>query len=678
VDETPFRVLDAPLAPGARVTIESLTLEDGTELVLEVSPIEIFAKNVEIVVHGPGGDSRLAPPSDRWFTGRVAGDPESFVVLARGRTLRGLVVTGTHAVAIAPEGDAYGKRARGRALLRTFSPETEVPEAMRHFTCGTDSLPPPPESLAAAGAGRRPLTSVMYHVGVAVETDFEMYQIKGSAAALTQYVGDLFAASSAIYQRDILVMLQVNYLSIWATASDPWVATDSSAALSEFVTYWQTNRTAVPRSTAHMLSGRGLGGGIAYLSAMCGFVGYGVSGNMSGQFSTTTPSLYWDILVVSHELGHNFGSPHTHCYSPPVDQCYASEPGCYSGPTSVPAVLGTIMSYCHLLPGGYANIKLFFGVSGEPSVAVTTLMRNYVEANASCFGTVPGPVVSGVSPSTGPTSGGTPITVSGSGFAGSVTVRIKGALATSVVVVDAGTLTAVTPAGTSGAADVSVIVPGNQGATLSGGYTYSDGGSPTPTPTSTPTRTATPTPTLILTPTRTLTPTSTPTPPPGATSTPTPTRTPTPTPTRTATTTPTRTATRTPTVPAVSGTLLYTLTPCRVLDTRNPSGPLGGPALGGSSQRTFTFPPACGIPSGAKAVSANVTVVNPGAQGDLVIYPATLVTAPNATTISFRTGRMRANNAMLLLSADGTGRITVKNNAAGALDLVLDVNGYFK
>jgi hypothetical protein len=138
------------------------------------------------------------------------------------------------------------------------------------------------------------------------------------------------------------------------------------------------------------------------------------------------------------------------------------------------------------------------------------------------------------------------------------------------------------------------------------------------------------------------------------------------------------TPTPTATVPVVSGSQLYTLVPCRVLDTRNPNGPLGGPAIGGSSQRTFTLPPACGIPSGAKSVSANVTVVNPGAQGDLLIYPATLVTAPNASTISFRAGATRANNAQLLLSADGTGRITVKNNAAASLDLIVDVNGYFK
>lgn len=74
----------------------------------------------------------------------------------------------------------------------------------------------------------------------------------------------------------------------------------------------------------------------------------------------------------------------------------------------------------------------------------------------------------------------------------------------------------------------------------------------------------------------------------------------------------------------------------------------------------------------------NVTIVNPAAQGDLVIYPATLVTAPIASTISFRAGSTRANNVSLLLATDGTGRITVKNNATGSLDLVVDVNGYYR
>ncbi|MEO8054199.1 MAG: hypothetical protein ABI768_03540, partial [Acidobacteriota bacterium] len=69
------------------------------------------------------------------------------------------------------------------------------------------------------------------------------------------------------------------------------------------------------------------------------------------------------------------------------------------------------------------------------------------------------------------------------------------------------------------------------------------------------------------------------------------------------------------------------------------------------------------------------TVVAPQASGDLVFYPAG-TGVPNASTVSFRAGRTRANNAQILLSSDGTGRATVKNGAAGALDLVIDVNGY--
>jgi hypothetical protein len=211
-------------------------------------------------------------------------------------------------------------------------------------------------------------------------------------------------ASSAIYYRDVRTTLQISYLSIWTTSSDPWSATSPSAALYEFGDYWHANRTGVSRTTAHFLSGKSLGGGVAWLGVLCygDFLcsggncgsssanghyggGYGVSGSLSGQFSTSNPGLYWDILCVSHEIGHNFSSPHTHCYSPPVDQCYASESGCYSGPTSVPTEKGTIMSYCHVLSGGNSNIKLYLGVPGEPSQAVTDKVRSYVQAVASCL-----------------------------------------------------------------------------------------------------------------------------------------------------------------------------------------------------------------------------------------------------------------------------------------------------
>jgi hypothetical protein len=131
-----------------------------------------------------------------------------------------------------------------------------------------------------------------------------------------------------------------------------------------------------------------------------------------------------------------------------------------------------------------------------------------------------------------------------------------------------------------------------------------------------------------------------------------------------------------PSAPPVA-TTLHTVTPCRLVDTRGPQGSLGAPAIGANSARTFALVGACGVPVTAVSVTVNVTVVAPQASGDLVLYPAG-TGVPNASSISFHAGRTRANNAQILLSADGTGRATVKNNAAGALDLVIDVNGYYR
>jgi hypothetical protein len=76
-------------------------------------------------------------------------------------------------------------------------------------------------------------------------------------------------------------------------------------------------------------------------------------------------------------------------------------------------------------------------------------------------------------------------------------------------------------------------------------------------------------------------------------------------------------------------------------------------------------------------VSANVTIVSPPAQGQLRIYPGNTL-PPVASTISFRATQTRANNAMVVLATDGTGTIGVKNDAAGTVDVVVDVNGYLK
>ena len=93
----------------------------------------------------------------------------------------------------------------------------------------------------------------------------------------------------------------------------------------------------------------------------------------------------------------------------------------------------------------------------------------------------PTPTLTAVSPASGPTTGGTTVTLTGTNFAAGATVTIGGTAATSVVVVSATSITAMTPAGAAGARDVRVTLSGGQAATRTGGFTYTAPTTPSPT-----------------------------------------------------------------------------------------------------------------------------------------------------------------------------------------------------
>jgi hypothetical protein len=120
---------------------------------------------------------------------------------------------------------------------------------------------------------------------------------------------------------------------------------------------------------------------------------------------------------------------------------------------------------------------------------------------------------------------------------------------------------------------------------------------------------------------------------------------------------------------------LYTLAPCRVIDTRQPDDALAGPALQPGTTRTFTVAGSCGIPATARAVAVNLTVVQPEAVGYLTALPADQ-TAVTTSSINFRPGQVRANNA--ILSLDEAGAVGVFAGTAGTLHFVMDVTGYFE
>jgi hypothetical protein len=114
----------------------------------------------------------------------------------------------------------------------------------------------------------------------------------------------------------------------------------------------------------------------------------------------------------------------------------------------------------------------------------------------------------------------------------------------------------------------------------------------------------------------------------------------------------------------------YTLSPCRVFDTR---GDIGGPLYAGQ-RRVFAVGGRCGVPDDADSVAANLTIVSPSAAGNLTVWPDG--PQPGTSSVNYRAGAVRANNAILKLGPDGTVMVFV-SQPKGQIHLILDVAGYF-
>lgn len=120
----------------------------------------------------------------------------------------------------------------------------------------------------------------------------------------------------------------------------------------------------------------------------------------------------------------------------------------------------------------------------------------------------------------------------------------------------------------------------------------------------------------------------------------------------------------------------FTLPPCRLFDSRNTT------ILTSGQLRSVQVTGNCGIPSTAKAVSFNLTVVSPTGVGYLTVYPGDKTTNPfPVSVLNFDTATSpRANNAVLQLATNNAGTINLLPSVAGSpaqVHVIVDVNGYF-
>jgi streptogramin lyase len=127
--------------------------------------------------------------------------------------------------------------------------------------------------------------------------------------------------------------------------------------------------------------------------------------------------------------------------------------------------------------------------------------------------------------------------------------------------------------------------------------------------------------------------------------------------------------------PAAGGLNFYTLNPCRVVDTRNASGPFGGPAV--SAGATSAYPLAlgsCKLPvfPVAQSYSLNMTVIPQGPLGYLTTWASGL-TQPVVSTLDAPEGQVLANGAIVPAGLFGS----INVFATDATQVIIDTSGFF-
>ncbi|MEO8148160.1 MAG: M12 family metallo-peptidase [Bacteroidia bacterium] len=197
-----------------------------------------------------------------------------------------------------------------------------------------------------------------------LECDHQMYIDKGSSVTnVVNYVTGFMNEVGLIYSNES-ISIAIKQIMVW-TVADPYPITSSSGALTAF----QAHLAGVFNGDlAHLLSTTVNNlGGVSYVDVLCNQQ-YGVGYSNIYNTYNAFPTYSWTVEVVSHEMGHGFGSQHTHwcgwqltpTVTGPIDTCYTPEGGCYTGPSKPKT--GTIMSYCHLT----ANISFALGFGPIP------------------------------------------------------------------------------------------------------------------------------------------------------------------------------------------------------------------------------------------------------------------------------------------------------------------------
>jgi Reprolysin (M12B) family zinc metalloprotease/IPT/TIG domain len=290
-----------------------------------------------------------------YFRGRVDGDPTSWVrITMQGDAMAGIVATADEVYVLEPAVNLVAKAAADETLAYRLS-DTDTEWVLGSCAARAPSSlePPPPPKMRDA---RRALHEFVGRTAAAVGAagslkeadigmvaDYEYFNKHGAASATS--IAAILNSVDGFYEAELGVAMHLRTIVVYTTPSDPFSSDSNPNSLLPEFSNWRKVNDDTPSEwlygtdLTHLITARDLDSniiGIAYIGGLCDST-YGVG--VDQDFSTSPTMM---ALLLSHEMGHNFGAYHDNQQGSPC----ASTPGTFIMNPSISASLQQQFSPC--------------------------------------------------------------------------------------------------------------------------------------------------------------------------------------------------------------------------------------------------------------------------------------------------------------------------------------------
>ena len=337
---------------------------NGETVALDLIQVAVFSPDFKAITNN-GDDITNEVDFGKHYRGIIAGNPNSLVSISVFESqISGFIAN--------EEGNYTIGKLEDSDKNHIIYFDSDLKNATQEIFCSTEDdgiayseeeLSPPPTSEQEPGD----------EIDVYIESGQSVYNAQGGNLANTiVFITGIFTQSYVLYANDG-ISVRTSSMMVWVTP-DPFAGGDSLEQLNTFTANVNSNQQNLNGDIAHLIERQNFGG-IAWLDGMCSNNNVCYSG-LANNAVITVPTYSWNVMVITHEMGHLMGSNHTHACvwngnNTAIDGCAATEGSC-ARPGN-PSNGGTIMSYCHLQGVG---INFNNGFGPQPSAVILNKIAN--------------------------------------------------------------------------------------------------------------------------------------------------------------------------------------------------------------------------------------------------------------------------------------------------------------